>query len=250
MAFSEHDQDITRRYILGDLTEEEEQGVEERLLLDDELFQELELAKDELTQEYVNSQLTDTERDRLQQRFLRSPEAKQKYEFAKTFAAYAERRAKPGKLSLMERLRSFFTVQPKWMPVAAMIALVVIAGVAFWLTRSSSPRSTTTLALVSSTATRSPDGPAPPSVRLNEDVLKLVLTARQAVSPGSSYRVELLDDKGSTRTFAARAEDTQSVVVEIDAAQLQRGQYVVTLSSIDDGGRVNRLPGNYYFAVE
>jgi hypothetical protein len=250
MAFSEQNQDITRRYLLGQLTDDEEQSIEERLLVDDELFQELELAKDELTQEYVNQQLTETESDLFQHRFLRSPEAKQKYEFAKTFAAYAQRRAKPEKFGLIERLRSFFSVQPKWLSAAAMITLVVIVGVIFWLARTSPPQTVATLTLVSSPATRSGDVGSLPSVRLKEDVLKLVLTPPQAVSPAARYRVELLDDKGTTTTLAARAQDTQSVVVEIDAAQLRRGQYAVTLSTVADGGAVNRIPGIYYFAVE
>ena len=250
MAFNEHNQDITRRYLLGQLSDDEEQSVEERLLVDDELFQELEVAKDELTQEYANHQLSDSEREQLQQRFLRSPEAKEKYEFARTFAVYAERHAKPKKSELIERLRSFFNVQPRLLPAAAIVAVVVIVGVIVWLVRTSPPRSVATLALVSSTATRSGDTGSLSSVRLKEDVLKLVLTPPQAVSAGAGYRVELLDDKGTTTTFAASAQDTQSVVVEIDAAQLRRGQYAVTLSSVDERGGVNRIPGNYYFAVE
>lgn len=250
MAFDEHNQDITRRYLLGQLGDDEEQSVEERLLVDDELFQELELAKDELTQEYANHQLTESEREQLQQRFLRSPEAKEKYEFAKTFAVYAQQHAKPKKSGLIDRLRSFFNVQPKLLPAATIMALVVIVSVIVWLARTSAPRSVATLALVSSTATRSGDTGSLPSVRLREDVLKLVLTPPQAVSAGAGYRFELLDDKGTTRTFAARGQDTQTVVVEIDAAQLRRGQYAATLSSVDERGGLNRIPGNYYFAVE
>lgn len=250
MAFSEQNQDITRRYLLGQLSDDEEQSVEERLLVDDDLFQELEIAKDELTQEYVNRQLTETERDQFQYGFLRSPEAKQKYEFAKTFAAYAQHHAKPKTSGLMERLRSFFSVQPKWMPAAAMITLLVIAGVIFWLVRTSPQQSVATLILVSSSTTRSGDARSLPTVRLKEDVLKLILTPPQAVSPAAAFSVELLDDKGTTTTLPARAQDTQSVVVEIDAARLRRGQYALTLSTVANDGAVNRIPGTYYFAVE
>ena len=50
MAVDEHEHDITRRYLLGQLTDDEAQKLEERLLSEDDFFQELELTKDELAQ--------------------------------------------------------------------------------------------------------------------------------------------------------------------------------------------------------
>src|SRR5687768_12864644 len=88
MPLSEHDHDITRRYLLGQLTDDEEQKLEERLLSEDDFFQEVELTKDELAQEYASGELTAKERKWLQENFLASPEGKQRHEFARTFHHY------------------------------------------------------------------------------------------------------------------------------------------------------------------
>ena len=70
MASSEHDHDVTRRYLLGQLTDDEEQKLEERLLSEDDFFQEVELTKDELAQEFASGELTPKERQWLQENFL------------------------------------------------------------------------------------------------------------------------------------------------------------------------------------
>jgi hypothetical protein len=250
MALGEHNNDITRQYLLGQLTDDEEQSVEERLLSDDELYQELELAKDELTQEYVNGQLTAKENEWLQNNLLRSPEGKQKQQFAHTFARYARNHRKQPKPSgFTEWLRSLFRAQPV-LVAATSFAVLVIAVAVIYQIRTPSPQSFATLTLVNKAGTRSADPGSIPSVRLKEDALKLILTLPQPASPAAAYRVELLDDKGGARTFDAQGQDGRSVVVEIPAANLPRGQYAVIVSTLDDRGGVNRIPGSYYFTIE
>src|SRR5688572_19304652 len=98
MALSEHDHEVTRRYLLGQLTDDEQQKLEERLLSEDDFFQEVELTKDELAQEFASGELTGKERKWLQENFLASPEGKQRHEFAKTFDQYVRNhRAQPAK---------------------------------------------------------------------------------------------------------------------------------------------------------
>ena len=248
-ALGEHDHKITRRYLLGQLTDDEQQQVEERLLSEDDFFQELELTKDELAQEYVGGQLTARERQWLQENFLASPEGKQKHEFAKTFDHYI-RNHRPKKATFLERLRDLWNAQPKLLSAVATAAVLVIAVGLYSLIRTPAPRSVATLIVTASAGTRSTVGGSVPSVRLKEDVLKLTLMLPQSVSPGAPYRVELLSDDNVTRTFETRAQDTQSISVEIPAAQLPRDQYVALLSGIDANGNPQRMPGNYYFKVE
>lgn len=249
MALNEQNQDITRRYLLGQLTEDEEQSLEERFLTEDELFQDLELTRDELTQEYASGQLTEKECASLREGFLRSPAGEEKLAFAKTFTLYSQRHPKPKKLGFIERLLSLINVQPKLMLATTTIAAMLVVGAGTWVVWNSQHQSVATLTLVSSNGTRSADAGSVPSVRLREDVLKLVLTLPLSASPNARYSATLLNDKGMIKPLAAHV-DTQAVVVEIDAAQLPRGQYSVTLSTIDDRGVANRLLGNYYFSVE
>jgi hypothetical protein len=251
MALSEHDHDITRRYLLGQLTDDEEQKLEERLLVEDDFLQEVELTKDELAQEYAGGELTTKERQWLQKNFLASPEGKQRHEFAKTFDNYVKNhRAQHQKsTSLIERLRKLWNLQPQLVTAASMVAVLVIAIGIYVTIPTSTPRSMAQLTVTNSPGMRSTaPGPSQPTVKLKEDTLKLTLMLPQAVSPGSGFRVEVLSDDNVTRTFEARAQDTQSISVQIPATQLPRGQYVATVSTIN--GNPPRVPGYYYFKVE
>jgi len=253
MALSEYDHDETRRYLLGQLTDDEEQKLEERLLSEDDFFREVELTKDELAQEYVSGELTGKERKWLQENFLASPEGKQRHEFAKTFEQYV--RNHPAqlakRLSLIERLRKLWNTQPQLVTAASTTAVLVIAVSLYVIIPTSTPRSTAHLTVINIQGTRSTDpGSGLPTVKLKEDVLQLELMLPQATTLGSAYRVKLLVNDNVTKTFDTRAQETQSITVEIPAAQLPRGQYVATVSSIDANGNLQPIPGIYPFLVK
>jgi anti-sigma-K factor RskA len=252
MGLDNNDPDITRRYLLGQLTDEEQQVIEERLLREDELAEELEATKDELTQEYVNGQLNTKEVEWLQNNFLLSPEGKQRHEFARTFNRYAQnhRSAVQKKPSWIERFVALWTNQPNLIRISAAVAVLVMAVVVFLLVRTPSPPTVATLTLTNSSSTRSTNTESAPKVRLTEDVLKLIFILPSPGSPGVRYRVELLKTDGETRALEVPAQEAQSISVEIPAAQLRRGQYAATLTAIDARGGVERIPGNYYFTIE
>ena len=72
------DRDLLRRYLLGELTEEEQRApVEEGLLIDDDCFEEFELVKEDLIEQYVNDELTNAERESFEQHFLTTPERRE-----------------------------------------------------------------------------------------------------------------------------------------------------------------------------
>ena len=62
MALNNHDQAQIREYLLGKLTEAEQEKIEERLMLEDEFFDEFEVSKDELVEEYCAGELGQAER--------------------------------------------------------------------------------------------------------------------------------------------------------------------------------------------
>ena len=254
MPLSEHDHDITRRYLLGQLTDDEEQKLEERLLSEDDFFQEVELTKDELAQEYASGELTAKERKWLQENFLASPEGKQRHEFAKTFDHYVRNhRAQRKSPNLIERLRTLWNAQPQLLTAASTAAVLVVAVGIYSILSTSTPRSFANLTVTNTPSTRSTDDAGSlQSVNLREkDALKLTLMLPQAAPPGSTFRVEVrLSDSNAGETFDTSAPDPQSITVEIPAAQLPRGLYVATVSTTDANGNPQKISGVYPFKVE
>lgn len=92
MTQDEIEQNTIRRYLLGELTQEEQrESVEERLLVDDDFFTEFELVKEDLIDQYVRRELTDEERESFEQNFLTTPERWQGLRQAQALARYAEK---------------------------------------------------------------------------------------------------------------------------------------------------------------
>lgn len=69
--------DSIRRYLLGELSEHEREQVEQRLMSDDDLYQRLLLAEDDLIDEYVSGKLSNRDRAKFSGRFLQVPELRQ-----------------------------------------------------------------------------------------------------------------------------------------------------------------------------
>lgn len=250
MTFGNHDQETVRHYLLGRATDDEQQKVEERLLTDDDFFDELEITKDELVEDYLAKQLTQQEREWFEQNFLASPEGKKRQAFSSALNRYVlnheQLKKTPG---WGERLGAFWNNQPALLRVAAALAVVVIVAGIVWVSRTPAPRSFATLTLPNTTITRS-SGAEVPRIKLTDDALRIKLMFPSPAAPGARYRVELLNDKGETKTPAVEGQDPQSVSVVIPAAQLNPGQYAITLSIINSDGSVQRISGGYHFIVE
>ena len=82
MALSAHDQSRIREYLLGHLSHEEQVHLEERLIVDDDLSQELEISKAELIEEYCAGELTEKEQQWFESNYLASREGRQRYTLA------------------------------------------------------------------------------------------------------------------------------------------------------------------------
>ena len=79
MALNNHDQARIREYLLGRLSDEEEEKIEERLMVDDDLFEELEISKGELIEEYSAGELNQTDRKSFEDGYLASPEGRKRW---------------------------------------------------------------------------------------------------------------------------------------------------------------------------
>lgn len=159
MAFhNEHHKSI-RRYLLGDLSTEELEQVEQLVMSDDNAYEELLFAEDDLIDEYVAGRLSEEDRTKFKQKFLAVPELRQSVGFASALKKHAlktepqvvvEERVSPAP-TLFERLRGFF-MQPAF---AGSFAAILVAALALnlWLFRQNSQLKTKVEQLEAQTTT-------------------------------------------------------------------------------------------------
>jgi Tfp pilus assembly protein PilN len=89
MSFDSQDHGTLRRYLLGELSDEEQSREEERFLTDRDYFERLLLVEDDLMDEYVSGMLSHEERERVERRFLLSPKRQERVSLAGNLRRYA-----------------------------------------------------------------------------------------------------------------------------------------------------------------
>lgn len=122
------EQSKLRKYILNDIGDEERSAIEERLLAEDEYFEEVLIAEENLIQDYADGKLDAADRERFEKCFLSFEENRQKVRFARALRKYVnesgdlpEAEKKPG---FFESLKAFFSA-----PVSVALTVLVIAGI-------------------------------------------------------------------------------------------------------------------------
>jgi CHAT domain-containing protein/tetratricopeptide (TPR) repeat protein len=83
-----NEEEAIKQYLLGRLSEEEQTPLEERLLTDDDFFERLKLAEDELIDELLGGGLGTDERERFNSHFMAAPERQQKLRFSMVLKKY------------------------------------------------------------------------------------------------------------------------------------------------------------------
>jgi hypothetical protein len=115
------DEVLFRRYLLGQTSEEEQLALEQRLLSDQDYFDQLLRSEEELTDEYARGEMSNPDREKFEEHFLSSPERRESLAFAQALNRYLsthEQRtpARPG----------LFPRPPVFMEVALMAAVIVL----------------------------------------------------------------------------------------------------------------------------
>ncbi len=141
------EQSKLRKYILNDISDEARSEIEERLLTDDEYFEEVSMAEENLIQDYADGNLDAKERERFENCFLSSEENRQKVKFARALRKYvneAENSSQPEKKQgFFDSLKAFFSA-----PVPIAFAVLIIAGiVGFFIWKNYSNNSEVLIAL-------------------------------------------------------------------------------------------------------
>ena len=251
MAPSTKDQDIIRGYLLGHLDDEEEQKIEERLMLEDDFFDEFEVSKGELVEQYRAGEFSKKEREWLESHYLASTEGRQRYMLA--VALESQNHSRPVELSppaptLVQRVALWFKRQ-QWALASATVGLVIVIGAGLWFSRSAG--STFAGPTLASTMINRESGDLPPTIKLPADAsaLKLGLKLPQPSTPGVKYFAEL-DNKVDYTQAEVIGSDDKSVSVVISVSQLPPGEYALTLTAITSDGIKQKIPGQYLFNID
>ena len=108
-----------RRYLLGELSEQEQVEIEDRAFEDQELLEQVLAVEQDLIDDFVSGDIPEEKRGSFQTHFLASAERKKKIAFAKALAAVVNEAPAPQKhrapgsdvtgISLLTKLKAFFT---------------------------------------------------------------------------------------------------------------------------------------------
>lgn len=244
MTLSNHDQVRIREYLLGKLTADEQEKIEERLMIEDDLFKELEISTGERIEEYRAGTLSQPEREWFE-RFLAAPEGRRDHAFAVAIECL-ERSQRPRPLSLRERFELFFR-KPQWAIATVALTALVISVSVFWI-RSPQQSKFIAVTLTNTSARRAAAEPPPPKVQVPSDTdeLRVTLTLPQPATTDTQYQVEL-DSRPTTTTFEPSGHDANSVSVVIPIKSIPPGFYALRIFEVKKDGTRQRIPGDYKF---
>ncbi len=131
--------DVMAKYLLGELSDAEQETVEEKLFLDDDWFDRLRVAEMELIDRYVQGGMSQKERSQFERGFLTTPDKIEKVTNAKTFMRHVEQlepaRAIEPETSrpFWRSLASYFSFQSPAMQYAMAAAVLLLAVGGAWL---------------------------------------------------------------------------------------------------------------------
>jgi len=245
-------QERIRRYLLGQLGNGAQEGFEQELLTNQEMFEELSVVEDEIIDEYLVGKLSDEERAGFEGHFLATPERHEKLRFARAFSRYVAVASPQGKPA-NRFFPAFLANQSNFFQAA--VALVVLAAAAgsiwFALAPRSSPKTFVALTLTISAGTRDEGAKASRvPLPINADALRIALELPEQSLPAQRYRAVLQSVAGGEKSLEPVAQEAQSVTVVIPAAELQRGEYSLKLFAVRADGEERRINGSYLFTVE
>ncbi len=250
MALSDHDQLNIREYLLGKLSDAEQHAIEERLMVDDALFDELEVSKGELIEEYSAGELGQNERQWFESHYLASTEGKERRLFSVALGSLGRGAPTPKPVGLLKRIASFFFTQRSGWLVLASAGVVVAVAVGVWVS-SNTPRSSLAVTLTNSTIRRSAGESPYHRIALKRDVgeLKISLVVPESFRNSANFRAELENHRYQITKLTPAGYDGNAVLVIVPAQQVPDGLYALTLYAIRADGNEQAVPSQYLFEI-
>jgi len=248
MALNKQDQTSIRDYLLGHLNDAEQETLEERLMVEDDLFEELEISKGELIEQYVSGELPQTEKSWFEQHYLASPEGQESLTFAIALGQHASAKPKPQPRNWIERVAAVI-LQPPWVAAtAAAVVLALMIPMSFFFRRSSEYIATGPTLAPSMVNRGTPVLPANVIIPSGATKLKINLSLPQGIPSFVGFHADL-DNRTEIQRVDAKF-DANSVSVVIPVTQLPRGEYSLRLIGITQAGEEKPIPFNYLFNID
>ena len=249
---------VTTRYLLGTLPEDERLRIEQAFVADDDAFDEMLAAEDELFGEYARGTLAPDERAAFEARFLASPEGRRKLAFAAALMEALDRhpasRAPRAAGSLMR-----FPLDRPWLPALLAAAVLVLAVSTAWLAQEVvRSRLATASARAGQEAAASRERDARADLE-REKAQRAQSLRDSAAVPPAPLVVSLLLSPGLTRSGGDMARitlpfDANTLRLQLEAAKVAPGSYRATLRTAEGdviwSGRVSRGPSNDLIAID
>ena len=131
-------ENLMRRYLLGDLPESDTNELEIQILRDDEKFEEMWEIENRLVDGYVRGRLSSSDRERFERHYQASPIHRQRVAVARNLVAEADRSgaaemSAPAKVSWAARLLEKLGLSLLSWQSAAVAAILLFAIVRLWL---------------------------------------------------------------------------------------------------------------------
>jgi hypothetical protein len=138
MAADLNNEQLIARYLLGELSEEQQVEIEDRAFADKEYLASITAVENDLIDEYVRHELSETDRRNFESRFLGSSERRKRIEFAKALAHISPVPAKtvvhqPVSWSWRESLYAFISSLNPAAKVALFAAMLLLLVGGAWL---------------------------------------------------------------------------------------------------------------------
>jgi len=142
MSRNINDSDSIKQYLLGELSGDELEAVERRMLSDADYYEQVLIADDELMHEFVNNELSDSDRAQFKKHALSVPQRRRGVKFVQALDHYVQKNAAQNVVP-MEPV----VVQPSWGEVlvaffrrpavgfACSVALLITLAPILWLLR-------------------------------------------------------------------------------------------------------------------
>lgn len=102
MATDLNNETLIARYLLGELSEEQQVEIEDRAFEDKDYLASITAVENDLIDDYVRNELSGAERQQFEKRFLASAERRKRVEFARALAGVMSEQAVPQKIMVQE----------------------------------------------------------------------------------------------------------------------------------------------------
>jgi hypothetical protein len=274
----------TRRYLMGEASDEECAAIEQQYFEHDEALERMEAAEDDLIEDYLSDRLEPAERERFERRYLSLPHRRARVDTIRRLRAAASRpsaargarRSAVIPMPATTRPWSLTSVTSFTGLAAAAVLLLAMAGTLWMFTSSRADRPAAGNVVENRPAVNLPSGPAPApqrvfavtlspaAVRSASDTAAIVVPADTGIVAlqleGEAADRGMVSGRASIRTVggdevwqgpaAVGADLPPDVIAHVDvpAAKLPKEDYVVTLFGTGPAGP-ERERSRYYLRI-